>query len=205
MNKQKLAVFGVLVAVAVSVAAVSVVALTMPTTESYVYSPSDITLANSDLVVSSGSYSMLQDIEKTKDTVVLTLSGKVLSVGDLIDWEYEGDKYGAVPVTIKVTEVAKIRDDATRNVQRGDSFTFYLGGIYEVDQHYLDNFEPQFEIGEEVIVHVGKADQGPKGSDGDNYFVELGMYGKYRIVEDKAYNENYPTGKSLQDVYDEAK
>lgn len=199
-NNQKLTVFGVLVT-----SVVFMTVLLMPTTESYVYSPSDITQANPDLVMGSGSYSMLQDIEKTKDTVVRTLSGKVLSVGDIVDWEYEGDKYGAVPVTIKVDEIAKIQDDATNDVQSGDSFTFYLGGIYEMNQHYIDNFEPQFEIGEEVIVHVGKADQGPNGSDGDNYFVELGMYGKYRIVDEKAYNENYPTGKPIRDVYSESK
>lgn len=199
-NRQKLAVSGVLVVVVASMAA-----LATSMTESYVYSPSDITKANPDLAMGIGTHYMLQDIEKTKNTVVFTLSGRVLSVGDLIDWEYEGNKYGSVPVTIKVEEVAKIQDDAARNVQKGDSFTFYLGGIYEMDRHYIDNFEPQFEIGEEVVVHVGKSYQGPKGLDGDNYFVELGMYGKYRIVEGKAYNENYPTGKSLQDVYDEAR
>ena len=200
MNRQKLVVFVILVAAVASVAV-----LVIPTSEPYVYSPSDITKANPDLTMGTGTHYMLQDIEKTKNTVVLTLSGGVLSVGNLVDWEYEGDKHGAVPVTIKVEEVAKIQAGAARNVQKGDLFTFYLGGIYEMDRHYIDNFEPQFEIGEEVVVHVGKADQGPKGPDGDNYFVELGMYGKYRIVEGKAYNENYPAGKSLQDVYDEAK
>lgn len=200
MSRQKLTLLVVL-----AVAAASMVALAMPVPEPYVYAPSDITNANPDLVMGIGTHYMLQDIEKTKNTVVLTLSGTVLSVGDLVDWEYEGDKYGAVPVTIRVEGVAKIQSDATRNVQKGDSFTFYLGGMYEMDRHYIHNFEPQFEIGEEIVVHVGKADQGPKGPDGDNYFVELGMYGKYRIVEGKAYNENYPAGRSLQDVYNEAK
>lgn len=200
MDRQKLAVFGVLAAAAASMAA-----LAMFAPEPYAYFSSDITKANPDLVMGIGTHYMLQDIEKTKNTVVLTLSGRVLSVGDLIDWEYEGDKYGAVPVTIKVGEVAKIQADAAHSVQKGDSFTFYLGGIYEMDRHYINSFEPQFEIGEEVVVHVGRANQGPKGPDGDNYFVELGMYGKYRVVEGKAYNENYPTGKSLRDVYDEAK
>lgn len=200
MSRQKLAVLGVLAAAAASMAAL---ATSMP--EPYVYSPSDITKANPDLVMGIGTYYMLQDIEKATDMVVLTLSGRVLSVGDLIDWEYEGDKYGSVPVTIRVNETAKVQDGAARSVREGDSFTFYLGGIYEMDRHYIDSFEPQFEIGEEVVVHVGRANQGPNGPDGDNYFVKLGMYGKYRIVEGKAYNENYPTGKSLRDVYDEAK
>ena len=201
MDRQKLAVLFILVA-----AAASMSALAISTQESYTYFPSDITQANPDLVIASGSYYMQhQDIEKTKDTVVLSLSGKVLSVGDIIDWEYKGDKYGAVPVTIKIDNVAKIQKGTAPNVQRGNAFTFYLGGIYEIDQHYIHTFEPQFEIGEDVIVHIGKGNQGPKGPDGDNYFVELGMYGKYRIVGDRAYNENYLTGRSLQDVYAEAK
>ena len=70
---------------------------------------------------------------------------------------------------------------------------------------YIHSFEPQFEIGEKVLVHIGKAYQGPVGYDDDNYFVEIGKFGKYKIIEDKAYNEKYPNGKSLAQTYDEAK
>ncbi len=201
MNKQKLLITSVLI-----VAAISATAFAMPNTDTpYVYTPSDITKANPHLVMGMGTYSMLEDIEKTKDTVVLTLSGTVLSVGNIIDWEYKGDKYGAVPVTIEIDKNTKTTIDTTNPIQKGDSFTFYLGGIYEMEQHYIDNFEPQFEIGEHIVVHIGKSEQGPKGPSGDNYFVELGKHGKYKVIGDKAYNEKHKEGKSLDLAFNEAK
>ncbi len=77
--------------------------------------------------------------------------------------------------------------------------------VYEQDQHYINGFEPQFEIGEDVIVHIAKDNQGPDGPDGNNYFVELGMFGKYKVIEEKAYNKKHPTGKSLNETFNEAK
>lgn len=90
-------------------------------------------------------------------------------------------------------------------LEKGDQFTFYLGGLYEQGQYYVHSFEAQFEIGEHVLVHIGKANQGPDGQNGENYFVELGKFGKYKVIEDKAYNEKYPNGKSLDKTFSEAK
>lgn len=199
MNKQKLVIASILI-----VAAISMTTLAIPTTESYVYTQSDITKANPDLVMGQGTSSMrTQEISETKETVVLTLSGTVLSVGDIIDWKYVGDKYGSVPITIEIDKNTKAKD-ANLKLKKGDSFTFYLTGNYEMDQYYIGSYEPQFEIGEEIIVHIGKASQGPNGPDGDNYFVELGQYGKYKVVEDKAYNEKFKNGKSLDKAFNEA-
>ena len=39
----------------------------------------------------------------------------------------------------------------------------------------------------------------------DLYYVVIGMYGKYKVIDGKAYNENYPTGRLLNSVFDEAK
>ncbi len=179
-------------------------AFAMPNSEQYVYTQSDITKANPNLVMGSGEFSMLEDIKYTKDTIVLTLSGTVLSVGDPVDWDYEGDKYGAVPVTIEIDKKTKDVGVDLKIIEES-SFTFYLGGMYEQDQHYINGFEPQFEIGEDVIVHIAKDNQGPDGPDGNNYFVELGMFGKYKVIEEKAYNKKHPTGKSLNETFNEAK
>ncbi len=212
MITQKLVIASILI-----VAAIIATSFTIPniqtqfdiaktnTDTSYVYTPSDITKANPNLVMEQGAFSMVENIEHAKDTVVLTLSGTVLSVEDLVDWEYKGNKYGSVPITIEVDKNTKINTETKHQIQKEDSFTFYLSGIYEMDQHFIDNFEPQFEIGEKVIVHIGKSDQGPNGPDGTNYFVELGKYGKYKVVGDKAYNEKYPNGKSLDKAFNEAK
>lgn len=148
-------------------------------------------------------YNMPEDIEIVKDHIVLTLSGTVLSIGDIIDWEYEHQTYGDVPITIEVDKNTKIDKETKHKIKKGDSFTFYLGGSYEMDQHYINGYQPQFEIGEKVIVHISKSDQGPDGPDGDNYIVTLGKFGKYKIVDGKAYNEKYKNGKSLDDVFNE--
>ncbi len=209
MNKQKLLITSVLIAVTISLTSLAIptseeqVILQSDTVEEYSYIPSDITKANPNLIMGAGGYSMNKNMELTKDTVVLTLSGTVLSVGDLVQWNYEGDSYGSVPITIEVDKKTKDKD-ADLKLKKGDSFTFYLLGIYENDSHYIDAYEPQFEIGEKIIVHVGKSDQGPNGPDGDNYFVELGKYGKYKVVGDKAYNEKHTDGKSLDKVFNEA-
>ena len=207
MNKQKLIIVGVLVAISITIisaTATSITAFTIPNSEQYIYTSSDITKANPNLVMGSGGFSMLEDIGYTKDTIVLTLSGTVLSVGDPINWNHEGHKYGSVPVTIEIDKKTKDHNTDVK-IETDDLFTFYLGGMYEQNKHYINGFEPQFEIGEDVIVHIAKDYIGPDGLDGNNYFVELGMFGKYKIIEEKAYNEKYPTGKSLYSAFNEAK
>ena len=201
MNKQQILITSIFI-----VATISITVLVIPTTQSYVYTQSDITKANPNLVMGQGGFSMIEDIQIAKDSVVLTTSGTVLSVGDPINWieSESGEKYGSVPVTIKVDRQTK-NQELHLKLKQGDEFTFYLGGFYEQGQFYIHSFEPQFEIDEQVLVHISKDYQGPVGYDGDNYFVEIGKFGKYKIIEDKAYNEKYPNGKSLTQTYDEAK
>ncbi len=170
----------------------------------YVYAPSDITKANPNLVMGQGDFSMLTDITQTKDSVLLTIYGEVLKVGDPIPWKDEaGNHLASVPVHVQVKEVSKDTDpDSDLKIE--DEFVFYLGGGYEMGTMYVDIFEPQFEIGEDVVLHIGKADN-PLHPIDDQYFVEIGMFGKYKVVEGEAYNENYPDGKLLRSVFDEAK
>ena len=209
MKKQKLLITGVLIAVTASLITLAVSTLDgqiipqFDIAEKYVYTPSNITKANPDLAMRVGGYSMNEDILLTKDTVVMTLSGTVLSVDDVIKWDSGSHSYGGVPVTIMVDEKTKDMD-TDLELDQGDAFTFYLWGIYLDGSYTIDAHEPQFEIGEKVIVHVGKSIKGPMGTGGDNYFVELGKYGKYKIVEDKAYNERNKDGKSLHRALNEA-
>ena len=194
MNRQKILVTCVLIVIAISVTT-----LAISTSESsHVYTPSDITKANPNLTMGNGLFSMIDDIAYVKDDVVLSLSGTVLSVGDPVDWtDHEtGHAMGDVPVTIQIDEKGK-NEELHLKLDKGDEFTFHLGGIYERGQYHIWNFQPQFEIDEKVIVHLGKDDLlGPNVGE-DNYHVAIGKFGKYKIIEGKAYNEKHPFGKSV--------
>ena len=88
MNRQKIIIFGVLIAITISMTAFA-----MPNSEQYVYTQSDITKANPNLVMGSGEFSMLEDIKYTKDTIVLTLSGTGKLSGDVFFWKVSGAVY----------------------------------------------------------------------------------------------------------------
>ncbi len=200
MDRRKLAAACVLAA---AILIIPYVVLPETPAGQYTYVPSNITDANPKLQMPIGHVDMrTEKISETKDTVILTVSGTVTSVGDPIVWEYKGGTYGSVPVTINVDK--KTKDETGLKLDRGDSFTFYLHGLYEYGRHYVLPSEPQFEIGEHVLVHIGKADQGPDGKYGDNYFVVLLEFGKYRIHEGRAYNEKYSEGRPLNDAFNEA-
>ena len=201
MNQQKLAITSVLIAVALTMVYAT---LSEFPTNDYVYVPSDITKANPNLKVAPTEYTMLEDITHTKKTVVMTVSGMVLAVGDPIPWiDYANNELGYVPITIEVDRKSKDTNDF--GSKKGDNITFYVGGGYEGGQFFVDGFEAQFEIGEKVLVHLGKATDGPPLEKGGYHFVELGKYGKYKVIGDKAYNEHHKNGKLLDKTFDEAR
>lgn len=200
MNRNKILIATIVVAALLSVVGVGTQTgfLNGTLTNAYVYVPSDITKANPNIKVSVGDVSMESDITQFKKTVLLTLEGTITNIDDPIAWTDEtGQEHGAIPITMKVEKNTKINKETNERIEKGDTFTFYLDGLYHQGDYYLWNFEPQFEIGERSIVHLGKGYQGPLGENGDNYFVELGLYGKYKVVDDKAYNEKFPNGKSV--------
>lgn len=202
MNRQKIIVTGIFAAVAVSL---GVGASLNSSGTDYVYVQSDITKANPNIIVAPTEVTMAtEEISETKSTVVLTVQGTVLSVGDPVDWVDEAENpLGFVPVTIDIDK--KTKDTTSHLKLESDGrLTVYLGGVYESGKFYMHGFEPQFEIGEEVILHVGHAKNGPTFEDDGLYFVELGKYGKYRVADDKAYNENHQNGKSLDKALNEA-
>ncbi len=202
MNQRRLATVGILAVVAVSLgAAISV----QPSGDQYVYVQSDITKANPNIAVAPTHATLTSEkISDVKRSVVLTVNGTVLSVGNPIDWVDESkNTIGFVPVTIKVDE--KSKNTADLKLKTGDHFTVYLGGVYESGVFYMHGFEPQFEIGEDVLLHVGYDSNGPDFKDAGLYFVELGKHGKYKIVGEKAYNDKNRDGKPFNEAFNEAK
>ena len=208
MNKQKLLTSGIfaIFAISIGVAASSWSLYD----EGYVYVESDITKANPNIEVAPTAATWAtEEIRETKNTVILTFSGTVLSVGDPVDWTDESDTLlGFVPVTIEIDKKTKDKTvkgkTADFELKKGDQFTVYLGGVYESGKYYMHGIEPQFEIGEKVLLHVGHTTTGPIFEDNGMYFVELGQHGKYKIVGDKAYNEKHKEGISLEITFDEA-
>lgn len=77
------------------------------------------------------------------------------------------------------------------NVYKGeiteDNFTFYLPQVRFEDSWYLTDIpQPEFEIGERVLVHLSHSDIGPF-ADG-HYYPKLGELGKYQIQEGSSSN-----------------
>lgn len=176
-----------------------------PLHELSAYEPSNISLANPDFIIVPSSVSMATtDISKVKQTILATFRGTVTNIGEPIDWLDNVEQlHGAIPVTIKVIQNSK--DAENKKYQKGDLFTFYVDSSKMDGKYYIASYEPQFEIGEEVIVHISKADLGPMGVGGDNYFVELGEYGKYKIQDGKAYNEKFNQGRIIEKAIDETR
>ena len=202
MNRQKLATTCVLAVVVISAGA----AASFLADNQHVYTSSDITKANPNLTMALGIADMLTDIERTKDSVLFTVYGEILKVGDPIPWTDEsGNSLASIPVHMVVKNASK-DTDPDMGLKPHDEFVFYLSGGAERDIIYVDVWQPQFEIGENVILHIGKTDDtyGP-ATVNDLYYVVIGMYGKYKVIDGKAYNENYPTGRLLNSVFDEAK
>jgi len=134
------------------------------------------------------------DIEDVKDTVIFTIRGETLSVGDPIPWiDNAGYEHGAIPVEIKVHEIYKGNWDK-------EVFTIYLDSVNIEGVYYINPAEPFFEKGEKVIIHVAEDNNIDAKGIEHYYQVQLGIYGKYQVSEDedKAYNEKYHDGVSVE-------
>lgn len=162
-----------------------------------------------DVQVGSHSTYLTSDIGDVRSDVFATVLGTVTEFGKPIVWTdpvprdeipgYE-EVYGKdvyVPIHIKVLDAKK------HNIAKGDKITVNLVGKLLGDTLYLDENDPHFAVGETVVVHVGKDVSNVITSDFN--FVKLGKFGKYQVVDDKAYNEKHPQGKLLDTVINEAK
>lgn len=169
------------------------------------YEPSDITKADPSFAISPSSASWrTTDISEAKSTVLATFRGTVVDIGKPIDWQDNVNlTHGAIPITISVTENTK--DTERNDYKDGELFTFYVDSSKIGGKYYIASHEPEFEVGEDVVVHIAKSRLGPLGEGGDNYFVELGDFGKYKIQHDKAFNEKFHNGKSIRSALNESR
>ena len=168
--------------------------ITNDSSNTYQYVPSDIAQANLTLQVMSGHFARdTTNPSEWKEYISDTVIGTVLSVGDLIPWiDNWGYTYAAVPVTIQTDRTTE------------KTLTFYLHSLlWQGEKFVLLPDEAQFEIGEKVMVHLGTDPS--LDYDKDALYMQLGQHGKYKIVDEKAYNIDYPEGRSLDSVMNESK
>ena len=197
--------------------------------ESYVYTPSNITKANSEITATPAHIMSATNIHEVANEVIYTIQGVILDVGDIIDVPATDDQsnyFGAIPITMSVDNVYKGNIDS-------DTFTFLLGSrilyipkdltsttttsriesIVDENKVYLMfPWEPHFEVGDHVIVHITESYFDEKELMGhkdrkllDPYYqVLLGESGAYKIQDNMAYNKKFPNGISLKLVSKES-
>lgn len=184
-----------------------------------IYIPSNITKANPNILVGSGEGSWrTTNVSDLSDGILFTVQGTVLHIGNPIEWFESGPTgrgHGTVPITISVDQVYKGNIDS-------ETFTFFIDGLLVIDglklgdnpsdsspenrTFYLFPWEPQFELGEQVLVHINEIrsnnDRVITVEDLEiltpNYSVQLGKYGKYVIQNEMLFNEKFPAGISKQ-------
>lgn len=175
------------------------------------YVPSNIahSLGSVTDVVQDDASWTTTDIKKVKDSVDYTIRGTVVHISEPVLWtdptpksdgyvETRG-KNVKIQVNIEVDEVGK----ANSPLDRGSVVTVVITGKLLNDVLYLDGGEEHYELGERVIVHLARDPHNIMGD--DVLYVKLGEFGKYKIQNDRAYNEQFPEGRSISSVMSEAK
>jgi hypothetical protein len=174
------------------------------------YIPSDMSKAfpHLDGVLEGGDVSMsTTNIEDVKSQIQYTIRGTVVNIGTLEEWKDPTPqpeelqkimgKNVKIPVDIKVTQVKK----AKSNLNNGEIITVNVLGHLIGNTLYLNPNSPQFEIGEDVVVHISVD---PNDIiEKDFKFVQLGEYGKYSIQDGKAFNAKYSHGRDIVKALDE--
>lgn len=177
--------------------------------QSEMYIPSDMSKAFPDYTLTVSHLSMTTtDITKVKDEVKYTVVGTVIKISESVVWidptphdasvaDSLGDRI-KIDVDIQVDVVTKGND-----IKKGDVLTITITGtLHDNNLITLDSAE-QFELDEQVIVHVS---EDPNDIIGKNiHYVKLGEFGKYKIQGDKAFNSKNPSGKSIKEALEETK
>jgi len=200
--------------VAIGIAAVSILIVSevyLPNTANIPYVPSNIahSLGSVTDVVQGEASWTTTDIKKVKDEVDYTVMGTVVHVSEPIPWRDPTPKSSGyvetrgssvkIQVDIEVDEIGK----GERLLDRGSVVTVVITGKLLNDVLYLDGGEEHYELGERVIVHVVKDPHNIMGN--DVLYVKLGEFGKYKIQNNLAYNEQFPEGRSISSVMSEAR
>lgn len=149
------------------------------------------------------------NIEDVKNQVQYTIRGTVVKIGETEEWvdptpqpeelrQIMG-KNVKIPIDIEITQIGKDKSD----LKVGEIVTVNVLGRIIDNTLYLTPNSPQFELGEDVIVHISVD---PNDIiEKDFKFVQLGKYGKYKIHDGEAFNAKYLYGKNIVSALDETK
>lgn len=177
--------------------------------DAYSYVPSKIgyALSTVDEVTQGAASFATNDIQKVKSEVDYTIKGTVVSISEPILWTDPTPKSEGyyirngenvkIEIDIEVDETGKSKTQ----LDAGSIVTITITGKLLDNKLKLDGGEEHYEIGERVIVHVA---EDPNDIIGKNVkYVKLGQFGKYKLQDDKAFNELYPEGRNISSVMSE--
>lgn len=205
MNQKNIIITGLVVVLATGISILAASLLTNTETGATAnYIPSDMSKAfpQFDKVLKGGDVTMATtNIEDVKDQVQYTIRGTVVKIGEPEEWTDPTPqpdelrkligKNVKIPIDIEVTQVGKARYE----LKVGDIVTVKVLGRIIDNILYLNPNSPQFELGEDVVVHISVD---PNNIiEKDFKFVQLGEYGKYKIQDGEAFNAKYPHGKDV--------
>jgi hypothetical protein len=213
MNQKNIVITGLVVAFVAGISIlVSGLLDSIETDLSTNYTPSDMSkaLPQFDDVLEGGDVTMATTkIEDVKDQIQYTIRGTVVRIGTPEEWtdptpqpeelQKIMGKNVKIPVDIEVARVGK----AKSAIQSGEIVTVNVLGRIVDNTLYLNPNSPQFESGEDIIVHISVD---PSDIIEKNFkFVQLGEYGKYKIQDGKAFNPKHPHGRDIVKALDETK
>lgn len=211
MNQKNIFITGLIVALAAGISILAASLLTNTETGSSAnYIPSDMSKAfpQFDKVLEGGDVTIATtNIGDVKDQIQYTIRGTVVKIGEPEEWTDPTPqpdelrklmgKNVKIPINIEVTQVGKAKSE----LKVGEIVTVNVLGRIVDNTLYLNPNSPQFELGEDVIVHISVD---PSNIiEKDFKFVQLGKYGKYKIQGDKAFNAKYPHGSDIVKTLDE--
>jgi hypothetical protein len=170
------------------------------------YSQSDLGKAFPDHVLLPSSSATDLNMEKAKKDIISTIQGTVVGISGIKTWNDTTMNPDLIPLVgdrIKIDVQIEVEKSNKGDYKKGDIITVTLTGALMHDDKIISmDDNEQFEIGEEVIVHIAKD---PNNIIGDNiHYVKLGQYGKYSVQNDKAYNERYHDGIPIAQALNEA-
>ncbi|WP_148313051.1 hypothetical protein [Nitrosopumilus adriaticus] len=172
------------------------------------YIPSDMGQYFPDYEVthSHASYGSI-DMKDLKKDVKYSIQGTVVAISDILYWDgvnKDDEAFDNIDLqTIKVEVDVKV-DKASKSdktIKKGDIITITIQGFKSGDQISFTS-DDQYQIGDEIIVHLGEDTSGIVGE--DVKFSIAGGHTKYKIQNDKAYNDDNVKGKPIKEILDQS-
>lgn len=170
------------------------------------YYEADIGKAFPDYEIVHNAVARDLNFEKAKKDIKSTVKGTVIDIGEIKTWNDKTMNPELIPIVgerIKIDVQIEVEKSNNNVYKKGEIVTVTLLGAILPDSNIvaLDDDE-EFELGEEVIIHVA---EDPNDIVDENvHYVKLGKYGKYTIQDGKAYNDSNHYGKSIEQALNEA-